>query len=501
MISRFLSCFGEALIQKAPNFYRALCSASCGKSGKVLKQNSRDDDLCEIYCDTDEVFSTAQGIGILLRGSFKRAVSIVTSVTELYDKETGELLDTFSEYWENTHYCESKLLSTTRRAKAAVGHNWRMVSTFVWSEDGQTVQESTKEFEIVHIWDGKSIITDINVSAPRAKDGKTTIILYDREPQVSEKTDYHYTNVVIDEGRHAKVRMPFSGHLRVDDRFEIVSIDIKYCQPELSLILETGGAVNYGYDTEHFVSEFQISEDRQELSWNFNDDWNAILDLSNFQVSTIVDFKCRFGLKVQAREHPDFRSYPIVMISSAHQQDVETSTTVEIEPIQIQWGCVEQSTYVRMADGSERMISAIRPGDLVQVEHGASRVVDIFQGTEAQLVVLKTDNGCALKMTEGHPVETARGTVRAGELNAADLIRTETGNSTVKELYLEQGNFSVYSLMLEETSNLICGGIVTGDFAKQNSLPPAESERHQEPTVLQKELRLLFGKENSKDCN
>ena len=154
-----------------------------------------------------------------------------------------------------------------------------------------------------------------------------------------------------------------------------------------------------------------------------------------------------------------------------------------------------------MADGSERMISAIRPGDLVQVEHGASRVVDIFQGTEAQLVVLKTDNGCALKMTEGHPVETARGTVRAGELNAADLIRTETGNSTVKELYLEQGNFSVYSLMLEETSNLICGGIVTGDFAKQNSLPPAESERHQEPTVLQKELRLLFGKENSKDCN
>ena len=138
MSSRLLSYFGEDLVQKAPNFYRALCSASSAVTTK--KRSVRDDDLREIYLDTDEVFSHTQGIGVLQRGCFKNGVSFLVAVSELYDKETGELLDTFSEYWEDTPYCESKLLSTTHQAMEAANHNWRAVTTFSWSEDGQNVQ-------------------------------------------------------------------------------------------------------------------------------------------------------------------------------------------------------------------------------------------------------------------------------------------------------------------------------------------------------------------------
>lgn len=75
-------------------------------------------------------------------------------------------------------------------------------------------------------------------------------------------------------------------------------------------------------------------------------------------------------------------------------------------------------------------------------------------------------------MTEGHPVMTERGWVRAGNLHAADKIITAEGRKeTLQGLFFTYYGDKVYNLELDgEEHQLIAEGIVVGDFTQQNSM-------------------------------
>lgn len=174
--------------------------------------------------------------------------------------------------------------------------------------------------------------------------------------------------------------------------------------------------------------------------------------------------------------------------------DPRESGSIEIEPIQIRWGCLAAGTPVKMGDGSEKKIEEILPGDRVlTTDGGTAKVRDVVTGREDLLFRLRTQSGHSLLMTGSHPVKTGRGWVRADALTAADVITTEAGESHVCELYSEENPTIVYNLALEPSAAIFCGGIAAGDYAMQNGMEAAV-EIDPPPTPLQLELRRLFGR-------
>ena len=65
--------------------------------------------------------------------------------------------------------------------------------------------------------------------------------------------------------------------------------------------------------------------------------------------------------------------------------------------------CVEASTLVLMADGSQRPIRDLRIGDLVRTETGTAHIRDIIKGRESELIRIGLAQGGNLVASANHP--------------------------------------------------------------------------------------------------
>ncbi len=368
-----------------------------------------------------------------------------------------------------------------------------MNAHFTWTEDGVRAHEREVTYTVSQFYNEEPLIEGIHVTRPRAKDKKLTRVLYDREQFWNEETyDEHYTNVVAPDRKSAKLMMPFEGSLTMTEGFTVEEVEtsIPGEQPELYLTLLDGSTIAY-QNPKGIAAQFIISADQKSITWAFDDDWCARLDLSHFSASTILEFSCRLTLDVRHAALPTIL-HPRVMINSLADPSLRDSGVYEIEKIQIMWGCLAKDTPIRMADGSEKQAQNIRPGDRVQSGDKMMDVRDVLTGREAELVCLYTQNGCMVRVTAQHPIGTARGFVPAGQLNAADSIQTSAGSSPVKYLYTELYNDQVYNFLLEQTGPLWCGGIAAGDFEMQNTLERPLRAKSAPDTALIAEMRGLF---------
>lgn len=169
------------------------------------------------------------------------------------------------------------------------------------------------------------------------------------------------------------------------------------------------------------------------------------------------------------------------------------------EQINLDSRCFAQETLIRMADGQEKQINAIRVGEKVfSVSGKAVRVMDIIVGIEEKVVVLVTQSGKRIRLTSDHPVLTEqRGIQRVNALLATDKVQTADRDfEEIDNLYTEMYNDRVYNLCLEEESFLFGNGIAVGDFdSLQNiwrSAPaPPVSEERQHVSDLIEEFRKL----------
>ncbi len=109
------------------------------------------------------------------------------------------------------------------------------------------------------------------------------------------------------------------------------------------------------------------------------------------------------------------------------------------------------------------------------------------------MVLILTANDCKLTVTDDHPIMTEDGWKIAGNLNAADIIKTESGLSTIEELHYVDYNDKVFSIRLETESALIAEGIYAGDFGCQNRLKTApKKDKEMKKEEFQQELEDLI---------
>ena len=156
--------------------------------------------------------------------------------------------------------------------------------------------------------------------------------------------------------------------------------------------------------------------------------------------------------------------------------------------------CVEASTLVLMADGSQRPIRDLRIGDLVRTETGTAHIRDIIKGRESELVRIGLAQGGNLVATGNHPLFTDKGVKRCSEVVVDDRLRTEGGCVAIESIELAphepatsnltlgkaigcvSHDFEVYNLVLDGSSVFFANGLLVGDDNEQGRLMRSSDE-------------------------
>lgn len=194
-----------------------------------------------------------------------------------------------------------------------------------------------------------------------------------------------------------------------------------------------------------------------KVSWEFLEDWGDFVPKDNITCTNYLKLEADFEFRTAS-------GIIQVHISSGENPGL-TGNYITMEYIDWCWGCLAHGTSIRMADGSEKNIEDLRPGDYLKGLYCPSlRVEDIICKYTDTLVVIRTTGGSVLRLTHMHPVETRRGMIPAGELNTADFIRMESATwEELDWLLTETVECRVYELQTEFPDSIFANGIVTGE--------------------------------------
>lgn len=146
------------------------------------------------------------------------------------------------------------------------------------------------------------------------------------------------------------------------------------------------------------------------------------------------------------------------------------------------WCCIAAGTPVTLADGSSIPIEETKAGMRVRTGFGdGTLAVDAnwFSGHDGPVLRLVTEGGHTLVATDGHPVMTPEGPVRADDLRAGHHVIVD-GGSAAALTAVEQvhGSGPFWNLFLGDASDrargrghsagtFVANGIVVGDMSTQ----------------------------------
>ncbi|MEY2986783.1 MAG: hypothetical protein RJB13_304 [Pseudomonadota bacterium] len=142
-------------------------------------------------------------------------------------------------------------------------------------------------------------------------------------------------------------------------------------------------------------------------------------------------------------------------------------------------GCFDESTLIRMADGTDRKVTELSLGEFVYnpVTKMPAKIVKLTIGPEFKPLIQVTVDGKLVKVTDSHPFMTKRGWVQARDLTTQDLVRSGRGDyKAVNSVRIGASGRTVANLALEGPADMadlhyvLADGVVTGDLVIQNML-------------------------------
>lgn len=166
--------------------------------------------------------------------------------------------------------------------------------------------------------------------------------------------------------------------------------------------------------------------------------------------------------------------------------------TVTIKPMQIVYGCLGEESLVLMANGQQKRIADIQPGDEVRSQDERQlRVEDVIRGNESRYIKIDfIDNHQqhhTLLASEGHPFCTTDGVKMAQELTLESKLLAIDGEYYIHSLQVQEERLEVYNLhlstndpiaeRLEGRSTLYANGVLTGDIQMQYVCEEARNQR------------------------
>jgi hypothetical protein len=142
-------------------------------------------------------------------------------------------------------------------------------------------------------------------------------------------------------------------------------------------------------------------------------------------------------------------------------------------------GCFDESTRIRMADGSDRLITQLKMGEFVfnPVTKQPAKITKLTIGPELKHLLNVRVGERVVKVTDTHPFMTRRGWVQAKELKKGEEVLTgQKKFLPVQSVELGEFGRTVVNLALDgpadnpELHYVLADGVVTGDLVIQNML-------------------------------
>ena len=141
-------------------------------------------------------------------------------------------------------------------------------------------------------------------------------------------------------------------------------------------------------------------------------------------------------------------------------------------------GCFAPETLIQLADGTEVTVADLHAGDeiLNPTTKKIVKVKSFIESYEDKPLVEITYLGKTLRVTDGHPMVTSKGIVKAITLKAGDILFDKSGKEVVIEK-VQLGELDpsqrVINLIIEseepsiENHILVSEGVQTGDYIAQ----------------------------------
>jgi hypothetical protein len=133
----------------------------------------------------------------------------------------------------------------------------------------------------------------------------------------------------------------------------------------------------------------------------------------------------------------------------------------EVKPMDYTRVCMAEGTQVSKPDGTRVAVEQVKVGDklLANGQGLALTVTTVHRGGESKpLVKLRDEEGREVRVTETHPMMTARGLVQAGELKVGEAVLTRTGARKLVAVERVPYDGSVYNFALGTPEELARAG-------------------------------------------
>lgn len=298
----------------------------------------------------------------------------------------------------------------------------------------------------------------------KRQDNKIVLALY-REPDQKKDLDY-LCAYGKDAGGRPILMVPGQGKLVFTDPDLVIQKGSASLECYLKKIDQGGVQVVAVGNNEYKTDQAKFEYTAKSISYQMYNSWGAgFVEAGSFQPH---EFSYRIKLTYRREGVKTLRTLWLA-------DEVDHRRCIQSVPhILILWGCVEETSRIRMADGTQKEIRNIKIGEKVLLADGeAVSVENVWRGSEDDWYLLHTKSGIEIKASYTHPFLTKEGMVQACRLNAGDTVMVwDEQDSCMREEILadvkkQEGQIEVCNLSLSG-KRMIANGFVCGDMELQN---------------------------------
>lgn len=299
----------------------------------------------------------------------------------------------------------------------------------------------------------------------KRQDGKIMLALF-REPDQKKDLDYLCEYGKDVHGRPI-IMVPGQGKLVFTDPHIVIQKDSASLECYLKKINQGGVQVVAVGSHEYKMDQAKFTYTAKSISYQMYNSWGVgFVESGSFQPH---EFSYRIKLTYKREGVKTLRTLWLA-------DEVDHKRCIQSVPhIMIMWGCVEERTQIRMADGTQKEIRNIKIGEKVLLADGEEVCVEnVWRGSEENWYLLRTKSGMEIKADDTHPFLTKAGMVLACHLHAGDAVMVwDDQNSCMREEVLTSAERREMKITVCNLSlggkRMIANGFVCGDMELQNA--------------------------------
>lgn len=273
--------------------------------------------------------------------------------------------------------------------------------------------------------------------------------------------DYSFPETRDEKTRNEKVMLNMEGRVDLLDGFHVYDVSdggaALTCKGFGEIFYN--GSLKYGPTAGQDGAVFFPVNGGTGIGWKLDTSWQSEIQDSVRFGNRLHDLDFSFSFRC----NEDMTLHEVLLTSVGSQLVLSQPHVEQISQIHLYWGCLAKGTRVTLADGTEKNIEDLQPGDALSSPGGGSvKVKTLVKGTEETIYRVHLSNGMEVRATGTHPLGCPKGFIAPVDLNSSSKLTTRKGVCDVLYCYPETWKGPVYGVELESGDSFYADGVVSG---------------------------------------